>query len=589
MPPTLHVVAAPPGRAASPRKRWYQRAWLKFVLAGAVLFCIGLIIAGEYIANHAEPIIRGRVIATLSERFKAPVQLDHLDISLLNGIEVQGSGLTIGRPFTAAPAPEEKPLITAETFSFRTSVRGLLHEPTTLSTIRVHGLTIDLPPGEQRGKMLDIKHDHKRLPFAADQILADSVTLTIENGKPGKDPLEFDIATLKLSSVGPNRPLQYDAQLTNPRPAGQIHAVGDFGPWNADDPRQSSIDGNYTFDHADLGTLKGISGTLSSTGKFSGVLERMTVDGTANVPDFALDISDHPVPLHTTFHAYVDGTSGDTTLDPVQARLLHTSFTCRGTVVKVPHQGHDIALTVDMPNGRVEDLLQLAMKGPRPIMLAAMSMKARLHIPPGQVRVAQKLEISGHITEHNIEFTNLKFQDDLDGLSMRAQGRPQDVAEAAHDKQAEVASQLTTNFAIANGVGTFRDVDYSLPGADVKLNGVYLMQGDLFEFKGHVRTQATASQMVTGWKSLLLRPVDPFLKKNGAGVELPVAITGAKSDLHFGLAMHGTAEESTDAMLAELRAGEKQRQFVRQNAAANAAAGNATQPPPKKKHGLFHF
>jgi hypothetical protein len=59
--------------------------------------------------------------------------------------------------------------------------------------------------------------------------------------------------------------------------------------------------------------------------------------------------------------------------------------------------------------------------------------------------------------------------------------------------------------------------------------------------------------MVTGWKSLLLKPVDPFLKKNGAGLQLPIEISGTKDDIHFGLALHGT-EESPQSMAAEMRA-----------------------------------
>jgi hypothetical protein len=41
--------------------------------------------------------------------------------------------------------------------------------------------------------------------------------------------------------------------------------------------------------------------------------------------------------------------------------------------------------------------------------------------------------------------------------------------------------------------------------------------------------------MVGGWKGLLLTPVDPFFKKHGAGTELPIRITGTKSEPHFGL------------------------------------------------------
>jgi hypothetical protein len=34
---------------------------------------------------------------------------------------------------------------------------------------------------------------------------------------------------------------------------------------------------------------------------------------------------------------------------------------------------------------------------------------------------------------------------------------------------------------------------------------------------------------------LLLKPVDPFFKKNGAGAEIPVKITGTKGAPKFGL------------------------------------------------------
>ena len=50
-----------------------------------------------------------------------------------------------------------------------------------------------------------------------------------------------------------------------------------------------------------------------------------------------------------------------------------------------------------------------------------------------------------------------------------------------------------------------------------------------FEFHGKVRTEATASQMTTGSKSLLLTPFDGLLKKNGAGLELPIKVTGTRS------------------------------------------------------------
>jgi hypothetical protein len=39
----------------------------------------------------------------------------------------------------------------------------------------------------------------------------------------------------------------------------------------------------------------------------------------------------------------------------------------------------------------------------------------------------------------------------------------------------------------------------------------------------------------TWWKSLLLKPVDPFFHKHGAGAEIPIKINGTNSAPKFGL------------------------------------------------------
>jgi hypothetical protein len=53
-----------------------------------------------------------------------------------------------------------------------------------------------------------------------------------------------------------------------------------------------------------------------------------------------------------------------------------------------------------------------------------------------------------------------------------------------------------------------------------------------------VRTNAKLSQMVASWwKSLLLKPADPFFHKHGAGAEIPVKVTGTNSAPKFGLDM----------------------------------------------------
>ena len=44
--------------------------------------------------------------------------------------------------------------------------------------------------------------------------------------------------------------------------------------------------------------------------------------------------------------------------------------------------------------------------------------------------------------------------------------------------------------------------------------------------------------MVTGWKSFLLKPVNPFFSKQGAGTEVPIRITGTRAKPDIALNFH---------------------------------------------------
>jgi hypothetical protein len=212
--------------------------------------------------------------------------------------------------------------------------------------------------------------------------------------------------------------------------------------------------------------------------------------------------------------------------------------------------GHDIALNINMPHGRIEDLLQLAVKADQPLMRGAVTMQAKLHIPPGKVSVVQKMTLAGTVTIHNVEFTDKKVQDKIDGMSMRAQGKPEDAKNAGSDRQAEVASQMNVNFIMAAGMLKANSLHYQLPGANIDMVGVYATDTHRFNFEGHVRTDAKASEMVTGWKSKLLKPFDGVFAKNGAGLELPISVSGVNGDYSFGL---HDSKLTADQMAANMR------------------------------------
>jgi hypothetical protein len=374
-----------------------------------------------------------------------------------------------------------------------------------------------------------------KLKILVDQIVFDDSHLVIDTAKPGKDPMYFELSRIVMHNVGPDAPWRYDATLVNAIPKGDIHATGTFGPWVNESPGDSNVTGHFVFENADLNTIKGIGGMLSSVGDFTGQLNDIVVDGTTETPNFSLDTANHPMPLHTKFHAIVDGTNGDTTLQPVQARLGGSDFTCNGAVINVKGKGHIIDLDVNVPNGRIQDFLQLGVKTTPVVMTGRLEMKTKLHIPPGKESVTRKIGLKGGFTLQQIHFTNPDVEDKVDMLSLRAQGDPKDAKPGAEDVQ----SQLVGQFVLGDGKLSFSKLDYSLPGATVALTGEYSLDGERYEFDGKMRTDAKVSQMVASkWKSILLKPVDPFFKKNGAGAEIPVKVSGTRSAPKFGLDLH---------------------------------------------------
>ncbi len=78
--------------------------------------------------------------------------------------------------------------------------------------------------------------------------------------------------------------MRYDADLTIPKPPGTVKSSGNFGPWTCAEPGDTPLQGNYTFDNADLGIFAAIAGTLSSKGTFDGSLNSVNVRGTTYVP-----------------------------------------------------------------------------------------------------------------------------------------------------------------------------------------------------------------------------------------------------------------------------------------------------------------
>src|SRR6266702_4822309 len=547
--PAGPVLTMRPAQQPPPRKRRFPR-WLGWVGLVAVVMLALLGMAVEYVMRNAEPILRRRVIANLEERFRSPVELDALHISVMQCLQVSGEGLRILYlgDMDKTETGDEPPMLSVKSFEFRTGIRQLMEPKMRLDVVSVHGMRLNIPSKQDRGPLIRKQPTGRTgTNIVVDKIICSDMVLTIETSRPGKLPLVFPIRDLTLHHVGSGRPMQFEASLVNPNPVGEIHSTGHFGPWQSDEPRDTPVDGDYSFTHADLGPIKGIAGILSSTGRYQGTLGEIGVKGTTDTPDFSLDVSEHAVDLKTEFDATVDGTTGDTILNSVQATLLNTVLHVSGKVIQASGRkgqagtlgdnpaaipGHFIDISVASDKARVEDILRLAAKTSPPLMRGALTLRAHLSIPPGQVSVSKKMQVQGKFTIRGATFSNPKWQETVDKLSMRASGHPEQVN--ATDAT-PVTSDMSGSFVLAKAMTDVPDLSFKMPGVEVNLKGKYSLNGDTFDFGGTVRTEATASEMLTGWKSILAMPFDRLLKKNGAGLQVPVKISGTRSAPKFGL------------------------------------------------------
>jgi hypothetical protein len=376
-----------------------------------------------------------------------------------------------------------------------------------------------------------------------EEVLVRNARLIILPKDKAKVPLRFDIHDVRMESAGKDVAMKYTAVLTNPKPPGEIYSTGVFGPWAGGEPSDTPLGGEYRFDNANLGIFKGIAGILRSTGKFEGTLSSITAHGEASVPDFRLRRAGNSVPLTTSFEVLVDGTNGNTELKPVVAKLGSTRFTTTGFVVK--HDGDTrktIFFEVSMPAGNLRDVLMLAMKG-SPIMEGNIKLNTKIGIPPLAEKVKERLLLDGTFEVTHGKFLRSRIQEKIDALSHRSQGKTK------NEEIDAVVHRMSGEFEMADEALTFRTLAFAIPGAVINIGGVFDMAADKLDFHGALMLDAKVSETQSGWKRWVLKAVDPFFSKRGAGTFLHIKVVGSAADPQFGLDPGGSspAEESQKA------------------------------------------
>jgi hypothetical protein len=521
--------------AALRRRRARLVVFTLILILGAILLSI---------ATRMTPHVRQRAIVALNERFKSDVDLGSLQISVFPRPEILGTGLVLRHKGRTDVAP----LIKIGSYSASAGLWGLISSPLHLKTVELDHLEISIPPGGVHGDLADpsverdstvtrqeAKDERSASKLVIDQIVSRTARLDIVPRDPGKLPRRFEIHNLAMRGLGDGDGATFNATLTNPTPRGEIVTHGTFGLWQADDPSQTPVRGEYTFKSANLDTIKGIGGTLSSVGTYSGVLERIDVKGETDTPDFSIDIAAQPVPLKTRFHAIVDGTNGDTALERVEAQVIETLIIAHGAVVRTEDvKGRSVSLDVAIDDGRIEDVLKLGVKATKPVMTGRMQLRAKLLLPAGDRDVIEKLDLAGTLRLNEARFTNVNVQEKINALSKHGNGN-----ETAGSGPS-VVSHLSGNFILRGGTLTFSDLSFGVPGAVVQLAGTYDVKRETLDFRGELLLDATLAETTSGWKAVLGRIAQPLFRRQGGGSKLPIRISGPREQPEFGLDVRRT-------------------------------------------------
>jgi hypothetical protein len=537
------------------RRRLVKRPWfwpLIGLVGLGIVFGVMLIAAVPLSSDT----LRHRIVLYLSDKLDSDVELGDLHLRAFPRLRVEGADLRVRRRGMA----DYPPLISIKSFHVDASIVGLYHKH--VDHLRVDGLDINIPPSQAREK-LEVRNqkeevkaelkaeaeaarapagettpEEKRLdPLKDGGIVIDSMDtvdarLLILPFERNKQPKIWAIHNLHMRDLGSLTPWPFKATLTNAVPPGEIEVDGKFGPWRRDEPGDTTLEGVFDFAKADLSVFKGIAGTLSSQGYFGGTLAKLEASGESDTPDFTIAVGGHPFPLYVKYQALIDGTNGDTRLEDIDAWFLSSYLHATGAVLDAPkgRHGRTVSLDVAMDKARIEDVMKMVVNAASPPMVGALKLNTKFLLPPGENDVVDRLRLDGRFSIGKARFTNYDVQGKIEELSKRGRGKTAEPAKAA------VASDFQGRFKLGGGVLALPEVSFDVPGARVELAGTYALKRETLDFKGQLLLDAKLSQTVTGWKSVVLKVIDPLFKqKDGSGSVIPIKIAGSRNAPDFGL------------------------------------------------------
>jgi hypothetical protein len=141
----------------------------------------------------------------------------------------------------------------------------------------------------------------------------------------------------------------------------------------------------------------------------------------------------------------------------------------------------------------------------------------------------ERVNLQGDFGIDDASFVRPATQKEIDNLSQVAQGQKQ------NDNPPSVVENLKGHVALNRAVATFADLAFNVPGAHAHVHGTYGLLTQRIDLHGSLQLENKLSKGEKGMKSVLIKSLEPFLKKKKAGEIVPIKIGGTFSHPSYGL------------------------------------------------------
>jgi hypothetical protein len=485
------------------------------ILIAVVVLLLAVLIVGYAVMDREWPFTRAAVIQALQQQSGGAVQVQSFRQMYLPVPGCVAEGVTLRRGNS-----DGQPFLTIQRLTITSNYPSLLAHH--ISSIKADGLHITVAPqsesSAEASPAFNVGSFNSGLTIG--KIVADGAAVEFAPTTDRRQAFILRTPKLMLHDLGAGKPLAFQATVQIPQPPAEVDVEGKFGAWQAGHGGESALSGTYNLKSLDLGTFGGIGGILTSKGHFDGVLQHVNVKGKVDTPKFTVRTSGHPIHLVAEYAATVNGLNGDVDVNAAQISFGRTTINASGSVSgKEGQKGKTAVFDLSSRKARVQDLLWMFISESTPPMAGPITFRAKATLPPGNRPFLNKLALQGDFGISDAQYPHPDTQKNVDVLSARARGQA-DKVEDANEKlgndsydPGRVLSNLKGHVVTTNAVANLSNLTFDVPGASAKVKGTFKLKTQEVDLQGYMHLDSELSKTTTGVKSVLLKVMEPFMKK----------------------------------------------------------------------------